>query len=131
MARNILPALIVVLSASITHAEQVTIPWKQNFAYTTDEVFDSNKPLTAGRTGMTFRFLNGTPEEGKKVEKTGNLRGDYIHPKGVTAPVPVLILMHGCTGWTKPVLDWAKEKGKMLLDQGIGVLVLDSFGPRQ
>jgi dienelactone hydrolase len=28
-------------------------------------------------------------------------------------------------------LDWAKEKGKKLLDQGVGVLILDSFGPRQ
>ncbi|MCK1624624.1 dienelactone hydrolase family protein [Bradyrhizobium sp. 160] len=112
-------------------AEEVTIPWKQNFTYTTDEVFDSSKPLTVGRTGRTIRFMNGAPEEGRKVQKTGNLRGEYSHPKRVTGPVPIVILMHGCSGLTKPVLDWAKEKGRMLLDNGMGVLVLDSFGPRQ
>lgn len=129
--RNVLTTAIAALSVSVTHATEVTIPWNQNFTYTTDEVFDSKKPDTAGRTGRTFRFMNGAPEERKKVEKTGNLGGDYIHPDGMTGPVPVVILMHGCTGWTKPVLDWAKEKGKELLDQGVGVLVLDSFGPRQ
>lgn len=131
IVRSALTVTIAALSVSMTHAAEVTIPWKQNFTYTTDEVFDSKKPDSAGRTGRTFRFMNGAPEEGKKVEKTGNLRGDYIQPDGITGPLPVVILMHGCTGWTKPVLDWAKEKGKMLLDQGIGVLVLDSFGPRQ
>lgn len=131
MIRNILTAMIAALSVSMANAEEVTIPWQQNFTYTTDEVFDSSKPLTAGRTGRTIRFMNGAPEEGKKIQKTGNLRGDYSPPKGATGPVPVVILMHGCTGWTKPVLDWAKEKGKMFLDQGFGVLVLDSFGPRQ
>lgn len=131
MTRTILMAIIIALSVSTAKTEEVTIPWKQNFTYTTDEVFDSNKPLTVGRTGRTIRFMNGAPEEGRKIEKTGNLRGNYLHPKGVTGPVPVVILMHGCTGWSKPVLNWAKEKGRILLDQGVGVLALDSFGPRK
>lgn len=131
MSPFIITVLIVALSASAANAEKVIIPWKPNFTYTTDEVFDPSKPLTVGRTGRTIRFMNGAPEEGKRIAKTGDLTGDYLHPEGVTGPVPVVILMHGCTGWTKPVLNWAKEKGKMLLDHGIGVLALDSFGPRK
>lgn len=130
MFRSILTA-IAALSVSMANAEEVTIPWRKNSTYTTDEVFDSNKPLSAGRSGRTIRFMNGAPEEGKKIQETGNLRGVYSQPKGTNGPVPVVILMHGCSGWTKPVIDWAKEKGKLLLDQGIGVLTLDSFGPRR
>lgn len=131
MIRNTLTAMITILSVSTVNAEEVTIPWVQNFTYTTDEFYDSTKPLSAGRTGRTIRFMNGAPEEGKKIQKTGDLRGDYSQPEGVKGPVPVVILMHGCSGLTKPVIDWANEKGKMLLDQGVGVLVLDSFGPRR
>jgi hypothetical protein len=42
----------------------------------------------------------------------------------------VVILMHGCTGLTEVVTRWAREKEKTFLGKGIGVLVLDSFGPR-
>ena len=122
-------SLILFAFAFPAHAEQVTIPWKQNFTYTSDEVFTPDK-AKAGVSGRTFRFMNGAPEENKKVEKTGSLAAQFLKPRGATGPVPVVILMHGCNGLSEPVVRWAREKGKMLLDQGVGVLVLDSFGQR-
>jgi dienelactone hydrolase len=75
--------------------------------------------------------LNGSPEEQGKIEKGGDLEGELIRPKGSIGPITFVILMHGCSGYTKLVRKWANEKAKIFLAEGYGVLNLDSFKTRK
>lgn len=119
---------LLTVASTVASAEQVKIPWKRDYTYTAEATYS---PENKHRSGLSRNFLNGAPEEGGKVQRDGVLTGEFIRPKGPTGPVPVMILMHGCSGLTPLVAKWAKEKAKVFLDQGVGVLILDSFGPRK
>ncbi len=105
----------------------VKIPWKSDYVHNYDAVYTAENRY---RSGLSKNFLNGAPDEGGKVNKDGMLNAEIIRPKGSAGPVPFIILMHGCTGLTKIVTVWAKEKAKVFLDNGFGVVILDSFAPR-
>jgi dienelactone hydrolase len=119
--------MMLMLLPTVSSAEQVRIPWKGDYAHNLEATYS---PENKYRSGLSKNFLNGTPEEGGRVQRDGFLTGELIKPKGSTGPVPFIILMHGCAGYTPLVYRWAKEKAKVFLDQGYGVLILDSFATR-
>ncbi|MEH2536628.1 dienelactone hydrolase family protein [Bradyrhizobium sp. AZCC 1699] len=125
--KRIFPMLILTLISTAASAEMVKIPWKGDYAHNYDVVYT---PDNKHRSGLSKNLLNGAPDEGGKVQKDGVLSAEIIKPKGSTGQVPFIILMHGCTGLSKAVAIWAKEKAKVFLDNGIGVVILDSFKPR-
>jgi dienelactone hydrolase len=126
--RAVTLALTIVCAYTTASAEAIKIPWKGDYAHNFDAIYS---PENKYRSGMSKNFLNGAPEEGGKVQRDGQLVAEIMKPKGSTGPLPFVILMHGCTGWTRPVAVWAKEKAKIFLSRGYGVLILDSFAPRQ
>jgi dienelactone hydrolase len=109
-------------------AETVKIPWKGDYAHNYEEIYSPNNLYLPG---SSKNFQNGAPEEHGQIKKDGYLLAEIITPKNITGPVPFIILMHGCSGLTPLVEKWAKTKAKIFLDQGIGVLILDSFKTRQ
>lgn len=117
----------LMLYATTASAEMVKIPWKGNYAHNQDSIYSPENKYASGRSK---NFLNGAPEEHGKVQKDGELRAEIIKPNGSTGPVPFIILLHGCTGLSKPVAIWAREKAKIFLSHGLGVMILDSFAPR-
>ena len=118
-------ALVVVTTA--VHAEKVKIPWKGDYAHNFDDHYSAQNRY---KSGLSKFFNNGSPEEQGKIQKEGSLEADLIKPKGDAAAVPYVILMHGCSGLTPLVAKWAKGKARVFLDQGYGVLILDSFKTR-
>lgn len=120
--------LATMLLCGPAQAETVMIKWNGDYMRNSEDTWS---PSNKYRSGLSKNFLNGSPEEFGKVKREGNLQADLIKPKGSVGPVPFVILMHGCSGQTNSVLrKWAKEKGKIFVDQGYGVLVLDSFSTR-
>jgi dienelactone hydrolase len=118
----------LLLFAAVAHAEKVGIPWKGDYAHNSD---DHYSPENKYKSGLSKFFNNGSPEEGGKIQKDGNLDAELLKPKsGGDAPVPYVILMHGCSGLSPPVARWARQKAKIFLDQGFGVVILDSFKSR-
>jgi dienelactone hydrolase len=124
---RILFIVFIVLYFNPANAETVNIPWKGDYAHNLEATYS---PENKYRSGLSKNFLNGTPEEGGRVQRDGFLTGELIKPKGSTGPVPFIVLMHGCSGLTTLVAKWAKEKAKIFVDQGYGVLILDSFTVR-
>ncbi|MGE0289967.1 MAG: dienelactone hydrolase family protein [Bradyrhizobium sp.] len=120
-------ALLFLVYATTASAEMVKIPWKGDYAHNQDSVYSPENKYASGRSK---NFLNGAPEEYGKVQKDGEIKAEIVKPSGSTGPVPFIILMHGCTGLSKPVAIWAKEKTAIFLSQGLGVMILDSFAPR-
>jgi dienelactone hydrolase len=121
----VLAALMVF--ATMARAETVRIPWKGDYSHNYD---DHYSPQNRYKSGQSKFFNNGAPEERGKIQKEGDLEAELIKPKGGASQVPYVILMHGCSGLTPLVAKWAKEKARIFLDQGYGVLILDSFKTR-
>src|SRR6266853_158732 len=118
----IIAALIVFATAA--RAEKIRIPWKGDYAHNFD---DHYSPQNKYKYGLSKFFNNGAPEEKGKIQKDGELEAELIKPKGAADAAPYVILMHGCSGLTPVVARWAREKARTFLDQGVGVLILDSF----
>ncbi|MFX9597088.1 hypothetical protein ABTO83_20050, partial [Acinetobacter baumannii] len=52
-------------------------------------------------------------------------------PDNTSGPIPFVVLMHGCMGMTSVTSAWVHKVGHALNDQGVGVLILDSFTTRK
>jgi dienelactone hydrolase len=83
------------------------------------------------RAGNAERFQMGAVEERRAQAVQGWLPVTIYRPTGA-APVPFVVLLHGCGGltheasWTQWVRPWAD----LFRAHGIGTAVVDSFGPR-
>jgi dienelactone hydrolase len=108
-------------------ANVIKIPWKGDYAHNFDATYSVENKY---RSGMSKNFMNGAPEEDRRVQRDGELQSELIRPKNSIGPISILILMHGCSGLTGITATWAKEKAQIFVDQGIGVLILDSFRTR-
>jgi len=117
----------LILLATPAHAEKVGIPWKGDYAHNSD---DHYSPQNKYKSGLSKFFNNGAPEESGKIQREGVLEAELIKPNDAAGMVPYVILMHGCSGLTPPVARWAREKARIFLDQGYGVLIPDSFKTR-
>jgi dienelactone hydrolase len=126
MKRLLLIALVFTLTTPVL-AEDVRIPWHRNFMHDDGGKWSSENKY---KSGLSRDFNNGAPEEGSKVVTQGELKAELIVPKDSKGPVPFMVLMHGCSGFTPIVMKWAHTKAKIFLDQGVGVLILDSFTTR-
>jgi dienelactone hydrolase len=124
--RNLVAAALILL-APAAHADTVKIPWKGDYAHNFDDHYSEQNKY---KSGLSKFFNNGSPEERGKIQKEGVLEAELIKPKGGSDAVPYVILMHGCSGLTPLVAKWAREKAKVFLGQGYGVLILDSFKTR-
>jgi dienelactone hydrolase len=127
MRHLLITVALVVFATATARAEMVKIPWKGDYAHNFD---DHYSPQNKYKSGLSKFFNNGSPEESGKIQRDGVLDAELLKPKGTAATVPYVILMHGCSGLTPPVARWAKEKARIFLDQGYGVLILDSFKSR-
>ena len=121
----VIVALLVFATAA--RAEKVKIPWKGDYAHNFD---DHYTPQNKYKSGLSKFFNNGAPEEGGKIQQDGVLEAELMRPKAGADAVPYVILMHGCSGLTPPVARWAREKARIFLDHGYGVLILNSFKTR-
>jgi dienelactone hydrolase len=115
------------LFATMARAELVKIPWKGDYPHNSDDHYSSENKY---KSGLSKFFNNGAPEERGKIQKEGTLLAEVIKPKGGDGQTPYMILMRGCSGLSPLVAKWAKEKARIFLDQGYGVLILDSFKTR-
>jgi dienelactone hydrolase len=125
--RSVLLALL--LFATATHAETVKIKW------TPSDAARSSEPwlITEGGAylnGWSANFVDGTVEERRRVVRDGFLTAEIIKPKTAGGPLPFVILIHGCSGMTKQLQNWAHDYASAILREGYGVLVLDSFTSR-
>lgn len=83
------------------------------------------------RPGNAERFQTGAAEEGRARAERGALPVTIYRPAGEGA-VPFVVLLHGCGGlkyeamWSRWVQPWVE----LFREHGIGVAVVDSFGPR-
>jgi dienelactone hydrolase len=125
--RSLMIAIALTLLATAASAEQVKIKWVGDYSHNSDAVYS---PDNKYRSGLSKNFLNGAPEERGKVQRDGVLNAELLKPKGGSGPLPFIILMHGCTGLTRPVQKWANAKADIFLNHGYGVLILDSFTTR-
>ncbi|MBN8987097.1 MAG: prolyl oligopeptidase family serine peptidase [Rhizobiales bacterium] len=125
--RFVLVVAALILFAAAAKAEKVKIPWKGDYAHNSE---DNYSPENKYKSGRSKSFSNGAPEEGGRIQRDGFLEAELMKPRGVSGAVPYVILMHGCSGLSPPVVRWAREKAQLFLDQGYGVLILDSFRTR-
>jgi dienelactone hydrolase len=125
--RLLLIALLVLFFGS-ANAAQYKIPWKGDHAHNSDRIWS---PDNRDDSGYSKNFLNGTPEEGGKVQKDGELWVETLTPENTAAPVPFVVLMHGCMGMSSLTSAWAHRVARFLNAEGIGVLILDSFTTRK
>ena len=65
-----------------------------------------------------------------KFVAEGFLNGEILKPKGNKGPVPFVILLHGCSGMTQQLWNWARDYANIIVAQGYGTLILDSFTTR-
>lgn len=120
--------IVATLISAASSAETVRIPWKGDYAHNGETVWSSENPYH--KSGLTKNFMNGAPEEQGKIQRNGVLDADLRMPR-IEGPVPFVILMHGCSGATDPVVRrWSRRVAKILNDKGYGVLILDSFTTR-
>ena len=122
-----LVVIALLLFATTAGAETVRIPWKGDYSHNSG---DHYSPENKYKSGLSKFFNNGAPEERGRIQKEGALEAELIKPKGDGSQPPYVILMHGCSGLTPLVAKWAKEKARIFLDQGYGVVILDSFKTR-
>ena len=120
--------LMMMMYSTAANAQYVKIPWKGDYAHNSAQIWSRDNPWDSG---FSRNFLNGTPEEGGKVQKEGELKGELWLPPRATGPVPMMIVMHGCTGLADLIEKlWERHVMSQLLDEGIGVFILDSFATR-
>jgi dienelactone hydrolase len=118
-------ALSLLCWPSCGYAEPVKFNWSGSYPHNKDQLYTNENPHLSA---WTTRFQNGAPEEKGKVQDRGQLSGDIRLPKG-PGPFPFVVVLHGCTG-LDPVMPWANDTARLFNGHGIGVLLLDSFGPR-
>src|SRR4051812_35291196 len=95
--RFVVLTLTLVCTYTTASAKTIKIPRKGDYAHNFDAVYSAENKY---RSGMSKNFLNGAPEEGGKIQRDGQLVAEIMKPKGSTGPLPFVLLMHGCTGWT-------------------------------
>lgn len=121
--------IVLLLSSSPAFADMIKIKWSAG------DVARSSEPwlTTDGGgyvNGWSKNFMDGTVEERGKVVAEGFLSGEIVKPKGVKGPIPFVILLHGCSGMTQQLWNWAREYASAIVAQGYGALILDSFTTR-
>ncbi len=121
--------IVLLLSSSPAFAEMIKIKWSAG------DVARSSEPwlTTDGGgyvNGWSKNFMDGTVEERGKVVSEGFLSGEIVKPKGAKGPIPFVILLHGCSGMTQQLWNWAREYASAIVAQGYGALILDSFTTR-
>jgi dienelactone hydrolase len=99
----------------------------EGYAHNSSKTWTKDNPYDSG---FSKSFLNGTPEEGGKVQKDGELWVDVSLPENTTGPVPFMLVLHGCMGMSSLTTAWTNHVAKVLNAEGVGVLVLDSFTTR-
>jgi dienelactone hydrolase len=120
--------MVSMLISTAAWAEPVKVPWKGDYTHNGETVWSPENRYH--KSGLTKNFMNGAPEEHGKVQREGVLNAEQLLPK-TDLPVPFVILMHGCSGATDPVVQrWSHRVAKTLNDKGYGVLILDSFTTR-
>jgi dienelactone hydrolase len=120
--------LLSVLISTVAEAKIYKIPWKGDYSHNSSKTWSRDNPADSG---FSKNFLSGTPEEGGKVQKDGELWVETMVPNGTTGPIPFVVLMHGCDGLTTLTTMWSRHVGEVLNAQGVGVLTLDSFTTRK
>ena len=110
-------------------AEKVSIKWNGDYPHNNEKTWPDIVAAGGPRYGWSRNFMNGTPEENRVIQREGFLTLEMDKPKG-TNPFPFAILLHSCTGMDEANIRWAKDLKTKLLDAGIGVAILDSFGAR-
>jgi len=119
----------IVLCFSPANADQFKIPWKGDYAHNLTATWSRDNK---DDSGFSKNFLNGSPEEGGKVQKDGELWVETVVPEAAKdKPIPFVVLMHGCMGMSSLTSAWAHAVAKKLNTEGIGVLILDSFTTRK
>lgn len=81
--------------------------------------------LEAAAASKRIKFGASSQWKGRSIELTGRL----YRPSGM-AKVPVVILMHGCSGLRFGVTASLHAHANTLNRNGFAALILDSFGPR-
>ncbi|MCP1848371.1 MULTISPECIES: dienelactone hydrolase family protein [unclassified Bradyrhizobium] len=120
--------LVFMLTTTTVSAEQFKLPWKGDYPHNSSKAWSRDNP---NDSGFSKNFLNGTLEEGGKVERMGELWAETMLPEKATGPIPFVIVMHGCTGMTSLTSAWVHRMGRVFNADGIGVLILDSFTTRK
>lgn len=121
-------ALVSLLISTAVEAKLYKIPWKGDYPHNSSRTWSRDNPHDSG---FSKNFLNGTPEEGGKVQKDGELWADVYVPENTTGPISFVVLMHGCMGMSTLSGVWSQHVAQVLNAEGIGVLVLDSFTTRK
>lgn len=125
--RHIITALIFLTTSA--QAEMVKIKWNMG-----DPVASAEPWLVTDGAGYvngwSKNFMDGTLEERRKTVAEGFLDAEILKPKGVKGPIPFVVLLHGCTGLNALLKKWAHSYADVLVAQGYGVLILDSFTTR-
>ena len=120
---------VFLLFATTANAQTVKIKW------TSGDPARSAEPWLATDgggylSGWSKNFMDGTVEERGKVVAEGFLNGEILKPKSAKSPVPFVVLLHGCSGMTPQLWKWAREYANVIVAQGYGALILDSFTNR-
>jgi dienelactone hydrolase len=117
-------ALTLIPTAASAETITAKIPWKGDYLHNSSKTWSRDNPYDSG---FSKNFLNGTPEEGGKVQKDGELNAEIILPNNTTGPIPFMLVLHGCTGLDNTTDVWAHHVAQVLNDEGVGVLILNSF----
>jgi dienelactone hydrolase len=125
---NFLIVLLLLLFSATASAEMIKIPWNGDYAHNSNKTWTRDNPYDSG---FSKNFLNGTPEEGGKVQKDGEIWIETVVPAGNTGPIPFMVVMHGCMGMSSLTSAWSHHVAKTLNAEGIGVLILDSYTTRK
>ncbi len=128
MQMRILLTVALALSFNPVSADQFKIPWKGDYGHNSIKRWSKDNPYDSG---FSKNFLNGTPEEGGKVQKDGELWVETMIPENTIGQIPFVIVMHGCMGMSLLTSAWAHHVGRVLNAEGVGVLLLDSFTTRK
>ena len=119
---------MIATNASASEIKFFKIKWKGDYAHNSNRAWSHDNLFDSG---FSKNFLNGTPEEGGRLQKEGELWAKTMLPEKAMGPIPFMIVMHGCTGLSGLTDNWAHEVGKLLNAEGVGLLILDSFTTRK
>lgn len=121
--------VIFLFVCTAAHAEMVKIQWSPG-----DPSRSSEPWLTTDGggyiNGWSANFMDGTVEERAKVRPDGFLEAKIIKPSKAAGALPFVVLLHGCSGMTQQLWNWAHDYANAMVAQGYGVLILDSFTTR-
>jgi hypothetical protein len=120
--RHILLIVMMLISAAAS-AETIRIPWNGDYPHNSSKHWSKDNPYDSG---FSKNFLNGAPEEGGKILKDGELDAEILLPENTTGPIPFALVLHGGFGLDRLTADWAHRMAKVLNDEGVGALILDS-----